>query len=91
VAWLERWLQGFKGTVLAITHDRYFLDNVAGWVLELDRGTAYPHEGNYSAWLERKAARLDVEKKHERKRAKAMAEELAWIRQGARGRQDKSK
>ena len=91
VAWLERWLAGFRGTVLAVTHDRYFLDNVAGWILELDRGAALPFEGNYSAWLERKAARLDGEKKAERRRARAMAEELQWIRQGPRGRQAKSK
>ena len=87
VAWLERWLAGFKGTVLAVTHDRYFLDNVAGWILELDRGAAHAFEGNYSGWLARKAARADGEKKAERKRAKAMAEELQWIRSGARGRQ----
>jgi ATPase subunit of ABC transporter with duplicated ATPase domains len=84
VAWLERFLKEYKGTVVAITHDRYFLDNVAGWILEIDRGAAYPYQGNYSVWLEKKAARLDVEKKQERKRAKAMEEELAWIRQGVK-------
>lgn len=91
VAWLERFLQSYKGTVLAITHDRYFLDNVAGWILELDRGQAFAYQGNYSMWLQKKSARLDLEKKQERKKAKAMEEELQWIRQGARGRQAKSK
>lgn len=86
VAWLERFLQAYKGTVLAITHDRYFLDNVAGWILELDRGQAFAYQGNYSMWLQKKGARLDLEKKQERKKAKAMEEELAWIRQGARVR-----
>lgn len=89
VAWLERFLQSYKGTVLAITHDRYFLDNVAGWILELDRGQAFAYQGNYSMWLQKKSARLDMEKKQERKRAKAMEEELAWIRQGARVSSDK--
>ena len=91
VAWLERFLHDFPGTVVAITHDRYFLDNVAGWILELDRGYGIPFEGNYSQWLESKAARLDQEAKQEATHAKAMKAELEWVRQGAKGRQAKSK
>jgi ATP-binding cassette ChvD family protein len=91
VAWLESYLQTYKGTVLAVTHDRYFLDKVAGWILEIDRGTAYPYLGNYSVWLAKKAARLDIEKKSERKRAKMMTEELEWIRGGVKAQQAKSK
>jgi ATP-binding cassette ChvD family protein len=91
VAWLESFLREYKGTVVAITHDRYFLDNVAGWILEIDRGNAYPFQGNYSSWLERKSSRLEAEKKADRKRQRAMEEELQWIRQGAKGRQSKSK
>jgi ATPase subunit of ABC transporter with duplicated ATPase domains len=91
VAWLEHFLAGYKGTVLAVTHDRYFLDNVAGWILEVDRGAAVGYAGNYSVWLEKKAARSEEEKRADRKRARAMDEELAWIRQGARARQAKSK
>ncbi len=91
VAWLEQFLAGYKGTVLAVTHDRYFLDNVAGWILEVDRGAAVGYAGNYSVWLEKKAARSEEEKRADRKRARAMEEELAWIRQGARARQAKSK
>ncbi|HLV16269.1 MAG TPA: energy-dependent translational throttle protein EttA [Pseudomonas sp.] len=91
VAWLERFLHDFPGTVVAITHDRYFLDNVAGWILELDRGHGIPFEGNYSQWLESKAARLAQEAKQEAAHAKAMKAELEWVRQGAKGRQAKSK
>ncbi|RRJ50847.1 energy-dependent translational throttle protein EttA [Pseudomonas aeruginosa] len=91
VAWLEHFLHDFPGTVVAITHDRYFLDNVAGWILELDRGHGIPFEGNYSGWLESKAARLAQEAKQEAFHAKAMKAELEWVRQGAKGRQAKSK
>ncbi len=91
VAWLEHFLHDFKGTVVAITHDRYFLDNVAGWILELDRGSGIPYEGNYSGWLDQKSARLDQESKQESSHAKAMKAELEWVRQGAKGRQSKSK
>jgi ATP-binding cassette ChvD family protein len=91
VAWLERFLHDFPGTVVAITHDRYFLDNVAGWILELDRGQGIPFEGNYSQWLESKAARLAQESKQEASHAKAMKAELEWVRQGAKARQAKSK
>ncbi|HCF4856048.1 TPA: energy-dependent translational throttle protein EttA [Pseudomonas aeruginosa] len=91
VAWLEHFLHDFPGTVVAITHDRYFLDNVAGWILELDRGHGIPFEGNYSGWLESKAARLAQEAKQEASHAKAMMAELEWVRQGAKGRQAKSK
>ncbi|TBW06554.1 energy-dependent translational throttle protein EttA [Azotobacter chroococcum subsp. isscasi] len=91
VAWLEHFLHDFPGTVVAITHDRYFLDNVAGWILELDRGHGIPFEGNYSQWLESKAARLTQEAKAEAAHAKAMKAELEWVRQGAKARQVKSK
>ena len=91
VAWLERFLHDFTGTVVAITHDRYFLDNVAGWILELDRGQGIPFEGNYSQWLEAKSARLTQEAKQESSHNKAMKAELEWVRQGAKGRQSKSK
>ena len=91
VAWLETYLQNFKGTVIAVTHDRYFLDNVAGWILELDRGEGIPWEGNYSSWLEQKRNRLANEEKQESKRQKALSRELDWVRQGAKGRQAKSK
>ncbi|MFB1011535.1 MAG: energy-dependent translational throttle protein EttA [Thiopseudomonas sp.] len=91
VAWLERFLHDFPGTVVAITHDRYFLDNVAGWILELDRGQGIPFEGNYSQWLEAKADRLEREAKQEASHNKAMKAELEWVRQGAKGRQTKSK
>lgn len=91
VFWLERHLQAYKGTVIAITHDRYFLDNVAGWILELDRGHGIPWEGNYSSWLEQKTNRLAAEEKSQSKQAKKMAEELEWIRMGAKARQAKSK
>ncbi len=91
VWWLERHLQQYKGTVIAVTHDRYFLDNVAGWILELDRGQGIPFEGNYTGWLETKAKRLAQEEKQESKRQKAMKEELEWIRSNPKARQAKSK
>ena len=91
VQWLEQHLSKYPGTVVAITHDRYFLDNVAEWILELDRGRAYPYEGNYSTYLETKASRLKVEGQKDAKRAKRLAEELDWVRQNASGRQAKSK
>lgn len=91
VAWLEHFLHDFPGTVVAVTHDRYFLDNVAGWILELDRGYGIPYEGNYSGWLEAKAARLEQEAKQEATHQKAMKAELEWVRQGAKARQAKSK
>lgn len=91
VAWLERFLQEFPGTVVAVTHDRYFLDNVAGWILELDRGQGIPWEGNYSSWLDQKERRLAQEKKSEQGRLKAMKEELEWVRSNPKGRQAKSK
>jgi ATP-binding cassette ChvD family protein len=91
VLWLEQHLAKYPGTVVAITHDRYFLDNVAQWILELDRGRAYPYEGNYSTYLETKSARLKVEGQKDAKRAKRLSEELDWVRQNAKGRQAKSK
>ncbi|WP_017430873.1 energy-dependent translational throttle protein EttA [Vreelandella jeotgali] len=91
VAWLERFLHDYSGTVVAITHDRYFLDNVAGWILELDRGEGIPFEGNYSQWLEQKEARLAQEEKQEASRQKAIKKELEWVRSNAKGRQAKSK
>lgn len=91
VFWLERHLQAYKGTVIAITHDRYFLDNVAGWILELDRGHGIPWEGNYSSWLEQKTNRLAQEEKQESQRTKKMQEELEWIRSSPKARQAKSK
>src|SRR3954468_12361202 len=91
VAWLERMLEEFKGTVVAITHDRYFLDNVAKWILELDRGQGHPFEGNYSSWLEQKEARLKVEEKQASARQKTLARELEWVRASAKARQAKSK
>ncbi|MFL5784867.1 MAG: energy-dependent translational throttle protein EttA [Bacteriovoracaceae bacterium] len=91
VLWLERHLQAYKGTVIAITHDRYFLDHVAGWILELDRGHGIPWQGNYSSWLEQKTNRLAQEEKTESKRAKKMKEELEWIRMSPKARQAKSK
>ena len=91
VAWLEQHLEKYAGTVVAVTHDRYFLDNVAQWILELDRGRAYPYEGNYSTYLETKAARLQVEGAKDAKRAKRLKEELEWVRSGAKARQAKSK
>jgi ATP-binding cassette ChvD family protein len=91
VAWLERFLHDYSGTVVAITHDRYFLDNVAGWILELDRGMGIPFEGNYSSWLEAKENRLKAEAKQEAAHHKAVQHELEWVRQGSKGRQTKSK
>ena len=91
VYWLERFLHDFEGTVVAITHDRYFLDNVAGWILELDRGHGIPFEGNYSQWLENKEKRLEMESKQEASHQKAIKQELEWVRSNAKGRQSKSK
>ena len=91
VAWLERFLHDYEGTVVAITHDRYFLDNVAGWILELDRGEGIPWEGNYSSWLEQKEKRLEQEQATENARQKSIAKELEWVRQNPKGRQAKSK
>ena len=91
VLWLEQHLSKYEGTVVAITHDRYFLDNVAEWILELDRGRAYPYEGNYTTYLDTKATRLKIEGQKDAKRAKRLAEELDWVRQNAKGRQTKSK
>lgn len=91
VAWLERHLQQYEGTIIAITHDRYFLDNVAGWILELDRGEGIPFKGNYSSWLDQKEKRLAQEEKHESERQKALKRELEWIHMGVKGRQAKHK
>jgi ATP-binding cassette ChvD family protein len=91
VAWLEAHLAAYKGTVLAVTHDRYFLDNVAGWIIELDRGEGIPFQGNYSSWLEQKSRRLHIEEKQESKRQRTLASELEWIRMNPKGRRAKSK
>ena len=91
VAWLERFLKDYDGTVMVVTHDRYFLDNVTGWILELDRGRGIPYEGNYSSWLEQKRKRLEHEEKQESARQRTLAHELEWIRQSPRARQAKSK
>ncbi len=91
VAWLEHHLSQYKGTVIAVTHDRYFLDNVAGWILELDRGEGIPFEGNYSSWLQQKQARLAIEEKQESKRQKVLQRELEWVRLNPKGRHAKSK
>src|SRR6187431_3731181 len=91
VAWLEHFLHTYPGSVVAITHDRYFLDNVAGWILELDRGKAYPWEGNYSGWLDQKQQRLALEEKQESKRQRTLQRELDWIRMSSRARQSKGK
>ena len=91
VAWLEKFLKDFPGTIIAVTHDRYFLDNVAGWILELDRGHGIPYEGNYSTWLETKEKRLAQEQKTEDAHSRAMKEELEWVRKNPKGRQSKSK
>ncbi len=91
VAWLERFLRDYHGTVVAITHDRYFLDNVAGWILELDRGRGYPFEGNYSGWLEQKRARLDQEEKADSARKRTLERELEWVRMAPKARQAKGK
>jgi ATP-binding cassette ChvD family protein len=91
VAWLERFLTSFPGTVVAITHDRYFLDNAAGWILELDRGYGLPYEGNYSAWLEAKAKRLEIEERQEQSRQKAIKAELQWVQSQPKARQAKNR
>ena len=91
VAWLERHLEEYKGAVVAVTHDRYFLDNVAGWILELDRGRGIPFQGNYSSWLEQKTERLAQEKRTDKARAKTLAAELEWVRENPKGRRKKSK
>lgn len=91
VAWLEHYLQQFPGTVIAVTHDRYFLDNVAGWILELDRGEGHPFKGNYSSWLEQKQRRLEQEQKQDERRNKTLERELEWVRMSPRARQSKSK
>lgn len=91
VQWLEQYLQSFPGTVIAVTHDRYFLDNVAGWILELDRGEGIPWQGNYTTWLEQKTKRMAQEEKQEDKRRKQLEQELDWVRMGAKGRQAKGK
>ena len=91
IAWLERYLHDFKGTVVAVTHDRYFLDNVAGWILELDRGQGIPWQGNYSSWLEQKEKRLEIEEKQESAHRRALKQELEWVRTNAKGRHSKSK
>jgi len=91
VAWLEKHLEDYKGTVVAVTHDRYFLDNVAGWILELDRGRGLPFKGNYSAWLEQKRARLEVEERQESARRRTIARELEWVRESPKGRRTKSR
>ena len=91
VAWLERFLKDYPGTVVAVTHDRYFLDNVAGWILELDRGHGIPYEGNYTGWLEQKSNRLQQEEKTESKRQRTLQRELDWIRMSPRARQAKGK
>ncbi|QDT64531.1 energy-dependent translational throttle protein EttA [Calycomorphotria hydatis] len=91
VAWLERFLAEFKGTVVAVTHDRYFLDNVAGWILELDRGKGFPFEGNYTSWLEQKAARMAVEERKETKRQKTLKSELEWVRSSPKARETKNR
>lgn len=91
VDWLEQFLKNFPGTVIAVTHDRYFLDNVAGWILELDRGEGIPWKGNYSSWLDQKSARLQAEEKQESKRTKALQRELEWVKMGAKGRHAKQK
>src|SRR5467141_4795952 len=91
VQWLEQFLERYPGTVVAVTHDRYFLDNVAGWILELDRGKGIPWEGNYSSWLEQKQNRLAQEEKAETRRQKTLERELEWIRMSPRARQAKGK
>ena len=91
VAWLERHLAEYKGTIVAVTHDRYFLDNVAGWILELDRGKGIPYEGNYSSWLEQKQARLAQEERSEKARQRTIAAELEWVRTNPKGKRTKSK
>lgn len=91
VAWLEKYLSDFKGTVVAITHDRYFLENSCSWILELDRGEGIPYEGNYSGWLEAKGKRFEMEKKQDDRLKKTIASELEWVRSNPKARQTKSK
>ena len=91
VDWLQRFLIDYKGTCLIVTHDRYFLDQITGWILELDRGKGLPYEGNYSSWLEQKTHRLELEGKEDKKKQKVLEKELEWIRQGAKARQAKQK
>src|SRR5215216_5301327 len=91
IAWLERHLEAYKGTIVAVTHDRYFLDNVAGWILELDRGQGLPFKGNYSSWLEQKQQRLAQEERQESSRQRTIAAELEWVRQNPKGRRTKSR
>src|SRR5262249_17646684 len=91
VAWLERFLHEYRGTVVAVTHDRYFLDNVAGWILELDRGHGIPYEGNYSSWLEQKEKRLAQEQRQQQSHQKALKAELEWVRANPKARQAKNK
>src|SRR6186997_1046543 len=91
VGWLERYLKDYAGTVVAVTHDRYFLDNVAGWILELDRGPGYPFKGNYSSWLEQKQARLAQEERKDKSRKRMIEQELAWVRENPKGRRKKAK
>ena len=91
MAWLEKHLEDYKGTVVAVTHDRYFLDNVAGWILELDRGRGLPFKGNYTAWLEQKQERLAHEERREQARARTIARELEWVRESPKGRRTKAR
>ena len=91
IDWLEQHLERYKGTVLCVTHDRYFLDNVAGWILELDRGEGIPWKGNYAEWLDQKTKRMAQEEKHESKRRKELERELDWVRQNPKGRRAKNK
>ena len=91
IAWLQQHLIDYKGTILIVTHDRYFLDDITGWILELDRGRGIPYEGNYSSWLEQKAKRLEQEAREDKSRQKTLERELDWIRQGAKARQAKQK
>ncbi len=91
IAWLQNHLIEYKGTILIVTHDRYFLDDITGWILELDRGQSYPYEGNYSDWLGQKVKRLDQEAREDRTKQKTLERELEWMRQGAKARQAKSK
>ena len=91
IAWLQQHLIDYKGTILIVTHDRYFLDDITGWILELDRGRGIPYEGNYSAWLEQKAKRLEQEAREDKSKQKTLQRELEWMRQGQKARQAKSK
>ena len=91
IAWLQQHLIDYKGTILIVTHDRYFLDSITGWILEIDRGRGIPYEGNYSSWLDQKAKRLEQEAREDKAKQKTLERELAWIRQGAKARQAKSK